>query len=307
MNIPCLVIAYARGSNTIEVVRELHSQGIFRFYVALDGPRDREVESIQNNMVKKLENLSLELNCSISIWRRDQNLGVAVSVITAIDWFFSQEEFGMIIEDDLKISQDFTKFLLQNRNSTRKSTVMISGDRFFPNPRAAIYSKYPATWGWATWKNTWLDIREAIVNRPQIRFKLLLSPDYQFWLLGALRVYNRTVDTWDLPVALYMRNNSKFSLLPPVNLVSNIGADTFASHTFQDSFPIGIPVEFFENSRIISSNRVSKIYDMQLRKLIYGIKARHYLLGFQITFFMVKTIFQRDTLSAHIQRVSIPD
>lgn len=307
MTIPCLLITYARSSNVLNLIKELYGQGVVRFYVAIDGPRDMEIERIQNELVENLEKLHSEINASILVWRRNENLGIAVSVISAIDWFFSFEEFGMIIEDDLKVSRDFTRFLRMNFENPDARIAMISGNRFFSDPKASLNSRYPATWGWATWKNTWYDIRSAIVEKPEIKLRLLLAPDYQYWLLGALRVLSRKIDTWDIPLALYMKNRLKFSLLPPVNLVSNLGSDDYASHTIQNSFPIGVPLETFKDYSITLNKSVSQNYDRKLRKFVYRVKFRHRFLALHMLISFIELQINGNLLRERLEEVALPN
>jgi GR25 family glycosyltransferase involved in LPS biosynthesis len=305
MEIPCLIVAYARSANVEKLIRDLHSQGVDRYYVAIDGAKSSDVAKIQEELTQKIHFLSGELNVSIKTWHRNRNLGIAVSVITALDWFFSKEEFGIIIEDDLQVSEDFVQFLKENMSSRPSSAIMISGNKFFPNPTDAILSSYPATWGWATWKNEWTSIRGVIVNFPLLKIRKFFSADYQFWFLGALRVFRGKVDTWDIPLALYMKNYSRSSLLPPSNLVSNVGADDFANHTFVDNFPIGIPIGVLDSYKIDCSQKTSKQYDRQLRKSVYQIRFRHVLLAPYILLECLLISFERNRLNQKVRSVSL--
>jgi hypothetical protein len=307
MDIPCLIVAYARSANVERLIRELHLQGVNEFYVAIDGARTPDVHKIQDHLIQRLDSLSEDLSVSIKVWRRSKNLGIAVSVITAIDWFFSFKDFGLIIEDDLEVSSDFLRFIEDGRKSKNLNTVMLSGNRFFSEPEKAILSSYPATWGWATWKSEWICMRETVINFPRVKFRYFFASDYQFWLLGSLRVFRGGVDTWDIPIALYMKNKSKHSLLPPNNLVSNVGADNFASHTVVDNFPIGIPLETFDRYELDESKATTKNYDQQLRALVYQIKFRHFFLAPYLLTEYFYILFAKNRLNRRVQQASFKD
>lgn len=300
MDISCLIIAYARSANVESLIRDLHLQGVNRFYIAIDGAKTSQVENIQQDLIARIKFLSESLPLSVDVWHRKTNLGIAVSVVSGIDWFFSKEEFGLIIEDDLKVSSDFVKFIRYGITLRNQNIIMLSGNRFLALPEKSILSSYPATWGWATWKTEWVPIRENVINFPKIKMRLLMSWDYQFWLLGALRVYSGSVDTWDIPIALYMKNESKYSLLPPKNLVSNIGADDFANHTLTDNFPIGIPVETLDDINLDNSKLVTKHYDKQLMSQVYKIKFKHLLLLPYLLIACLRSVFERNTLNRRI-------
>jgi hypothetical protein len=275
-----------------------------RFYIAIDGAKTSQVEKIQQNLIARIKFLSESLPLSIDIWHRKSNLGIAVSVVSGIDWFFSKEEFGLIIEDDLKVSSDFVKFIQYGSTTRNQNVIMLSGNRFLALPGKSILSSYPATWGWATWKTEWVLMRENLINFPKIRMQALLSWDYQFWLLGALRVYSGSVDTWDIPIALFMKNESKYSLLPPKNLVSNIGADDFANHTLTNNFPIGIPIETLGEIDFDDSKLVMKHYDKQLRSLVYKIKIKHLFLLPYLFIACLRCFFERNTLNRRVASIN---
>ena len=48
--------------------------------------------------------------CDVKHLYRDTNLGCGLAVSTAIDWFFSYEEEGIILEDDCLPSDSFFHF-----------------------------------------------------------------------------------------------------------------------------------------------------------------------------------------------------
>ena len=92
----------------MKLIDSLLAQGCKRLYIAIDFGKDNIVASSQ------IEYDSLEIRYEnkferFKIWRRTENLGVAVSVITALDWFFKNEDSGAILEDDLEISIDLCR------------------------------------------------------------------------------------------------------------------------------------------------------------------------------------------------------
>jgi hypothetical protein len=306
MKIPCLIIAYARSENVLNLINSLRLQGVSEFYIAIDGPKDISVSQIQSDLVKQLEVLNMQQGVSVHIWLRNENLGVATSVITALDWFFKHEEFGIIMEDDLSVSSDFIKFVSRAMQISTQEVSLLSGNRFFSDPRRALYSGYPATWGWATWRDEWRLIRNSIIESPKIKLRHIFSSDYQFWLLGSLRVLLRQVDTWDIPISLYMRNNIKYSLLPSVNLVTNFGFDSFASHTHVNNFPLGMPIENFDSFELSNESRITRIYDRKLRTQVFNVRFRHRFLALHLTLSYLRLRAKGNELKNKVLQVSLP-
>jgi len=284
LTIPVLVVTHSRLEGLRKVVDACLRAGVDRIYVAIDGPRDAQTVEIQSQMRSYLSNLSDSSDASFFVWERTENLGIAVSVITAIDWFFSHEHQGVILEDDLEFSDAFLEyseaalfFFAQHEKFQ-----IISGNRYDGNTsNAPVLVSYPQTWGWATWRNRWTQIRKDLEIDPAKGRKNANSAVSNFWQVGAMRVWEGFVDTWDLLVAHSMFQRENFCLLPPVNLVSNVGHDAFSTHTTDGSFPINFPIEKLDTKLIDFSSIILKpdaVANNFLENRVFRIKGRHHFL-----------------------------
>ena len=121
-------------------------------------------------------------------------------------------------------------------------------------------------------------MREAIFYTNITRPKIVDQRVFSFWKVGANRVRNGLVDTWDIPIAFQMRMTGRYCILPPVNLVKNAGYDVFAVHTKQNVFPLNL-----ETFAIDGDVHFPSIHDPvrtpllshNLEKSVYRIKRRH--------------------------------
>jgi hypothetical protein len=209
-------------------------------------------------------------------------------VISAIDWFFTNEKSGFILEDDLIPSLDFFKFASDGlaKYELNEDVWMISGSRMVPSQEGQVesdWSCYPMIWGWATWAARWLTMRETYSESDRFNYINFFSAKYNFWSAGSRRAKSGLIDTWDIPLAFAQWSQSKFSMIPPVNLVTNIGFDSQAMHTSGDVFPLNHPAESLPlnyslsgRPNLISSNR----YDKELEEILFRIRPRHRLLRF---------------------------
>ena len=98
--------------------------------------------------------------CEVRTLFRTENYGCAKAVSNAIDWFFENEEYGCIIEDDVVVSQDFftlcEDLLPRYKDENRIMQISARNTSF----RTDINNKYVYAqcfhcWGWATWKRAW--------------------------------------------------------------------------------------------------------------------------------------------------------
>ena len=67
-----------------------------RLYFACDGPRN-EAERIRCNEVRALAQL-VDWPCNLRTRFNEQNLGLRKGVSSAINWFFENEEEGIVLE-----------------------------------------------------------------------------------------------------------------------------------------------------------------------------------------------------------------
>jgi hypothetical protein len=173
---------------------------------------------------------------------QDGNLGCKLGVGTAIDWFLSEVDDGIIVEDDCVPILDFFRFCAELLDHYRDSAeVMMIGGY---NPLGAwdggkasyVFSRTSPIWGWATWRRAWTHYdstmarwadpraREAVKERmPRTEF-LITSQRFDL-------VYTQRRDTWDFAWAFAMLIAGGVSVMPVRNLVANIGFDDEATHT----------------------------------------------------------------------------
>ena len=220
---PVLFLVFNRPEKTQLVFERIRAIRPKYFYIAADGPRI----NIENELTKCEEVRTIvskvDWDCEPKFLYRDNNLGCSKAVVSAIDWFFENEEEGIIIEDDCLPDLSFflycSDLLLKYQNEQR--VMMISGSSLghtFGNS-SYFFSKYGQIWGWASWRRAWIKYERNI----QIDDKSIKYNSYEernFWR----RNFSRII--WDVQWAVYsIWKNNGIAILPNVNLVSNIGFD----------------------------------------------------------------------------------
>lgn len=283
--VPCLIIGFARKDGVLRTIETLGGAGINNIYLAIDGPRNQTQALLQEEMIRAANALAESNGILLNIWKRTTNLGVAASVITAIDWFFSKVENGLILEDDLYFDEQFITFATSALSAYEndKNIWVISGSNFQPElarNNMVGWSTYPLIWGWATWKDRWLEMR-ASFSSPWKYGRIDADKAVEnFWRTGFERSHAGKIDTWAAPLAAVQHARNKLTVIPPVNLVGNSGADDEASHTKTggqhmymsiQKLPEGINYQYQENQ--IDPRET----DLQLNRLVFKISARNRL------------------------------
>jgi glycosyltransferase involved in cell wall biosynthesis len=255
MNTPLLLLAFNRPKHTkavFERIREIRPKAL---YIALDGPRKDLPEDITNcNEVKKIILEGINWKCSIHTLIRDENLGCGLAVSSAIDWFFSQVEQGIILEDDILPDPSFFLFceelLEYYKHDTR--VMMISGFNILgdigENEASYSFYRFGSCWGWATWRRAWKFYDYKLSNwnefhKKGILYKIFQNNNQAAYIefnLNQLSKHNNSY-TWDYQWEFARITQCGLSIAPRVNLIKNIGFDSEATHT--KTFPLNTPVE----------------------------------------------------------------
>lgn len=240
---PVLVLGFNRPDTTSRVIASLREIAPGQVFLAVDGPRPNrkdEKESVQ--AVRELAGL-IDWKCQVHTLFREQNLGCKTAVSEAITWFFDHVEAGIILEDDCVAHPSFFPFAaeLLGRYRDDERVLMISGDNFQPGRQRSEYSyyfsRYTHIWGWATWRRAWRLYDHRMSRWPELRD--------QGWLLDMLkdpvaagywtRIFDDTFaernSSWAYRWTFSAWVNDGLTVLPAVNLVSNIGFGDVATHT----------------------------------------------------------------------------
>ena len=263
---PLLFLVFNRPDTTAEVLKAIRAQRPERLYVACDGPRDgRPDEREAVHRVRQMIADGVDWPCSLQTLYRETNLGCKKAVSSALDWFFENEEAGIILEDDCLPHPDFWRFCgeLLDKYADDERVFMISGDNFQEGKHVTDDSYYVSAlthiWGWAAWRRSWqkvdLDLSgyDEWVQRGGL--KRLFGPGRweRTWERTFERYRQGRYNTWDYPFLFAAWKHGQYALLPSVNLVSNIGfGHQGATHTATDVYhrqsriptePIGFPLQ----------------------------------------------------------------
>jgi hypothetical protein len=287
MNLAALIVAYSRPDGVAKILKALASNKIRDIYISIDGPRNAFDESNQDRIVDEVNNY-IHSDTRIHLVKRIQNLGAAGGVLSAVDWFFANEEMGIIIEDDLRFDSNFCEFAIKALSKYRNDPEvwMISGTQLFSKyfiSGQVSWCNYPMIWGWAGWADKWKIMREAIVTDKKIEINKLLDRRFLFWLIGANRALSGKVDAWDIPLAFEFHKRKKLCVLPPTNLVTNIGDDAVATNTYNKEKSLHLKIEKLPSNLDLNTEpnfKELKQYNLLLEKNIFKIKHRHLLLPY---------------------------
>lgn len=277
-----LIIGYRRSENILKILNICKVSGIKNIFLSIDAPKPNSASGqLDYNRIKEYIALfESDYSGNLKVHLRSRNVGCAASVMSSCDWFFSQINYGVILEDDCIPTKDFFIFAknMEQKISLDSKIWLACGTQFAPSfiiKNSSIISQYALTWGWATNSAKWVDIKRSFTEKNQTRDKMRLKLgviDKVYWAAGARRAYAGFTDVWDTVLVYRMQVENKYAILPPENLITNVGNDFAATHTHGDTdFLNRVAGTFSEDSDTIFSPAVDK----WLRNNFYGISLRH--------------------------------
>ena len=240
---PVLFIVFNRPdltALTFEAIRQAQPRML---YVAADGPRVGRDEQSRCEETRRIAT-QVDWDCEVRTLFAETNLGCRRGVQAALDWFFSHEEEGIVLEDDCLPDPTFYPFVteLLDRYRDDDRVMMISGDYFagdtFPRETDYYFSRNSHIWGWATWRRAWQRFDAELEAWPAHRDTGWLVDLFDgeeasaaHWSEIFDAVHRGDVDTWDYSWTFSMWNAGGISIQPTVNLVTNLGFGPEATHT----------------------------------------------------------------------------
>ena len=266
----------------MRVIRQSHAAGIRRFYISIDGPRNQDDSRIQSSMLFELNKFASENDVYMQIKHFEKNQGLRIAVVEGISWFFTLETSGYILEDDLNLSATFFEFVQKTKGKFESDNriLMISGNQF--DRSTAIDEPqlfpYPLIWGWYTNRSKWLTIKSLINFEFTAKRQRRSLRVRSFWKIGQLRSLLGESNSWANPLAGSFLRYGFLCIVPPSNLVSNVGTDSFASHTKRSHIENSFEVETSptEQAFLDSADWTFPIQKAGfVERHIYRIKFRH--------------------------------
>ena len=238
MKIPILVLAFNRADHVAKAMEAIREYKPDRLYLECDGARDHKIgEKDAVELTRKTMLDMVDWPCEVKTLFREENLGCANAVYGAITWFFEHEEWGVIIEDDVVVGQDFFRLCeeLLPRYKDEERIQQITSQFYGKHVEYTnkySFGKKPYIWGWATWRRSWYKYMDMDMKK---------YPNFSFWKLSKIyglfqslmmfyywsNTYKnlQNCSSWATRWHFAAVSNDLISICPNTNLGINIGCD----------------------------------------------------------------------------------
>jgi hypothetical protein len=251
--IPVALIVFNRPQHTRRMLAEVAKAKPSTLFVIADGPRhddERAVVAAVRDVIA-----SVDWPCDVRQNFSKTNLGCRKRISGGIDWVLSEVDRAIFLEDDCLPDPTFFPFCQEmlERYADDERVMAVSGDNFqfgrTFNPYSYYFSAIPHCWGWATWRRAWAHNDVAMSDWPAAA-----ASDFPMQLLPSERVarhnrrlmadvYEGKIDSWAIPWEFACWQRGGLTVLPNVNLVSNIGFGAGATHCHKPDPFANMPTE----------------------------------------------------------------
>lgn len=228
-----LFLIFNRPDTTQVVFEEIRKAKPPRLYVAADGPRDSREGEVEVCRETRSIVDSIDWACDVKTLFRETNLGCRAAVSCAIDWFFENEEEGIVLEDDIVPAPEFFEYcdFMLDRYRDQHKVMMVAGF----NPLGAgvessecFFSQNPTIWGWATWRSRWKLYDVTMSDWSSRAFMQSMKaklPIYvrEYFLDAYRKTKEGLLNTWDYQWTWRIQQGDGLVVKPVANLITNIG------------------------------------------------------------------------------------
>lgn len=277
---PILFLIFNRPDTTKQVFDRIRVVKPKYLYIAADGPRsNKEGEGDLCNQTRNVVLDNIDWLCEVKVLFRDNNLGCGQAVSQAISWFFENVEEGIILEDDCLPSNSFFYFSEQMLDIYRNENIgIIGGYSFFDAYKVGYKNSHfihlcAPIWGWATWKNRWVEINEMISpNYNAALWDILPSKNFRKIFSSIMdKIHLKEIDTWDVQFSYFkLQTKYKLDISPSLSLISNIGVNGTHYNGNENSF-LNVnsnEIKVFETTPVLYDNKIEKLYFEEFDKIV---------------------------------------
>jgi len=317
-NTPILLLTYKKIKTLRKVIQSIKKIKPRVLYINSDGPKNNEPQEViaVNKIRTLLDNFNF--NCRVVKKYNQENLGLRDSVISAVTWFFKNEKFGIILEDDCLPSKSFYHYCQENLiyYQNNKRIMNIGGVNFLSGIKnlnyeekntSYFFTKSPMIWGWATWRDRWRYFDKNMtrwknIYKSERKLKKLFNDKYstQLYPERINAVYNKKDSSWAYTWDYTLRIMNGLNITPKVNLVSNIGFDEHPTHKTPE-YKIFNNLRRFNIKKIIHPNKIfhNKNADENLSR-IFLVKNLKTIIFLIIRFFFINKLYNLKKITLKI-------
>ncbi|GAB6079003.1 hypothetical protein [Hydrogenobaculum acidophilum] len=258
---PVLYMVFNRPDIVQKAFGQIRKAKPKKLYIAQDGPRPH-VPDEKDKIFKVREYIlsNIDWECEVKTLCRDENLGIDKGALNAIDWFFENEEQGIILEEDVYMSLSGFWFLekMLNKFKNDKDVWFVLAYNTIDIPYDYVKTDYFWSWGYATWKDKWENLNFSnrndfgnIKNTSHL-YKYFENPRKAKLYECHMMFHDKHKEFYDSKISRELICNKAFSIIPKFSFSAHIGFEN--SNTIDNTVKEAIFIDDIQKYHIKVNN-----------------------------------------------------
>lgn len=243
IDIPVLLIFFCRPEQFHRVFEQVRIASPSKLYLYQDGARaDRPDDKEKVDACRAIaENVDWE--CEIHRYYQSENKGCDPSEYIAQRWMFSQEDYGIVLEDDDVPSQSFFPFckelLERYKNDTRINMICgMNNEGVSKHVNSSyFFTTKGSIWGWASWKRVvmaWDSGYPMLDDESVERLILENYPDDKSAIETWKRLRATGREHYEGIMGSSAWTNGRLNIVPKYNMITSVGISSDTTHSVND-------------------------------------------------------------------------
>lgn len=237
---PIVLFTYKRLSETKQTIESLQANLLAsesELFIFSDGWKfDADKEKVLE--VREYIKSVLGFN-KVAVFESSENKGLADSIISGVTQIIEQYGKVIVLEDDLVTSPNFLSYMnsaLSHYQDNEKIFSITGYTSPIKKPDRDVYfTQRASSWGWATWKDRWDNIKwdltldyELLKKNKTVRkqFKKMGSDVYKM----LHKQMTGKIDSWAIRWCYNQFLTQQYTVHPTISRIAHIGTGLSATH-----------------------------------------------------------------------------
>lgn len=244
---PVALFTYNRPRLTTRTFNAIRAYEPEILFIFSDGPKNNSIDQL-NVAASRQACAEIDWPCQVIRFQYAINQGCRESISQGLAKIFDQVQKCIILEDDCLPEPTFFTYCEQLLNQYRENYTVTCIGGYKPDllkstkDTSYFFSRYPCTWGWATWRRAYKGFNPALKSWSEPRDYRWLSDHlggekYARYWAYMFEKAKRGEDYWDYAWAYHCWKQNGLAIRPTQNLIKNIGFDLDATSTTDAQHP----------------------------------------------------------------------
>lgn len=264
-DVPVLINFFNRSEPLKKVFAAVRAARPKFLFLSQDGARKGNVSDEKNvNLCREVVS-DIDWDCEVFYNYSEENLGCGLRMSSAISWAFEKVDRLMILEDDCVPSEDFFPFceeLLEKYKDDQRISMICAMNHIEKynnyDQDSYVFCNSGSIWAWATWKREWdlYDFNMKFMEETNAIEKIRTSSYPSYYKRDLIKQgkdrFSRLqkgerLTSWTFQYNMIRFLNHQLTIVPHVNLMSNVGLSGASTHAASDikQIPKGLQSIFY--------------------------------------------------------------